>query len=173
MRHRHEIYKLHYLFGSNERRQCLRVRLLHVHLLWQLGIALLLTSGFETPFGQPQEKLRKKKEEEEEMWREYIEQRKAQRAKEDEELRRLKERQAKRRAAREQQEAAMMEYKRRSEEQRARGTRSMDMCLAQIFSIINCSISREARITQCIEEQTYIYIYISCIVIFYATHASL
>ncbi|XP_022703125.1 troponin T-like [Varroa jacobsoni] len=67
-----------------------------------------------------EEKLRKKKEEEEEMWREYIEQRKAQRAKEDEELRRLKERQAKRRAAREQQEAAMMEYKRRSEEQRAR-----------------------------------------------------
>lgn len=55
------------------------------------------------------------------MWREYIEQRKAQRAKEDEELRRLKERQAKRRAARAEQEAAMMEYKRRSEEQRARG----------------------------------------------------
>ncbi|OQR77996.1 troponin T-like [Tropilaelaps mercedesae] len=67
-----------------------------------------------------EEKLRKKKEEEEEMWREYIEQRKAQRAKEDEELRRLKERQAKRRAARAEQEKAMMEYKRRSEEQRAR-----------------------------------------------------
>ena len=72
------------------------------------------------------------------MWREYIEQRKAQRAKEDEDLRKLKERQAKRRAAREMQEKAMMEYKRKAEEARSRG--NADICIGSMFLFLRCSL---------------------------------